>query len=426
MKKYSLLTVCFNMALLYGQIDSTRKIEVDLEFRPRTEFRYGYQQLRNDTVSPSYFTTNRSRINLTYTQHRFRFHTSFQDVRVFGQYGQKSTSGSLSVFEAYVDAYFNNNWFVRIGRQAVELDNKRLFSKANWDQYSRAHDGFNLTYKNSKVESEAMLFFNQTETPNFGTNFSPTNFSNYKFLALHHFKTKLSNSLDALTINAYDGYQSLSNSEVLYMRGTSGGRLTWHKNDVSATLSGYYQYGQLQSGNKINAYYFQPEIKIKLKNLTSQLGMEYMSGDDTSSKSTVSNSFIPLYGVAHSFMGHMDYFTKFPQNTNNGGLINPYLFLQYDINKKLSLKADAHVFMLQNTVLDKNYNVINPYLGFENDLSIQYKINEFTTLDYEFSYMLPTSSMEVLKGGNHNLLPIWSYLMITFKPNIINQILRKK
>ncbi|MCB9201456.1 MAG: alginate export family protein [Flavobacteriales bacterium] len=414
------------MALLYGQIDSTRKIEVDLEFRPRTEFRYGYQQLRNDTVSPSYFTTNRSRINLTYTQHRFRFHTSFQDVRVFGQYGQKSTSGSLSVFEAYVDAYFNNNWFVRIGRQAVELDNKRLFSKANWDQYSRAHDGFNLTYKNSKVESEAMLFFNQTETPNFGTNFSPTNFSNYKFLALHHFKTKLSNSLDALTINAYDGYQSLSNSEVLYMRGTSGGRLTWHKNDVSATLSGYYQYGQLQSGNKINAYYFQPEIKIKLKNLTSQLGMEYMSGDDTSSKSTVSNSFIPLYGVAHSFMGHMDYFTKFPQNTNNGGLINPYLFLQYDINKKLSLKADAHVFMLQNTVLDKNYNVINPYLGFENDLSIQYKINEFTTLDYEFSYMLPTSSMEVLKGGNHNLLPIWSYLMITFKPNIINQILRKK
>ncbi len=427
MKKHLLLTsiVCSTLIFLKAnaQTDSTKQIKIDLEFRPRTEFRYGYEQLRNDTLSPAFFTTNRSRINITYKQQNFKFHTSFQDVRVFGQYGQKSTAGSLSVFEVYIDTYLSNNLYVRIGRQAVELDNKRLFSKANWDQHSRAHDGFNLVFKNNKLLSEIMLFFNQTSTPNFGTNYSPTGFSSYKFLGLHHFKAKLSESLYVLTINAYDGYQSLSNPEVLYVRGTSGGRLTWHNKKVSATLSGYYQYGQLQYSKAISAFYLQPELRVNFNKLTTRLGMEYMSGDDVAKVSSSSNSFVPLYGVAHSFMGHMDYFTKFPKNVNNGGLINPYLFLQYGINKKVSIKVDAHVFILQNTVLDNNANPIDAYLGFENDLSIQYKINDFTTLDFEIAYMLPTSSMEFLKGGDSKLVPIWSYLMITFRPTIINQII---
>ena len=398
---------------IQAQTDSIKQIKVDLEFRPRTEFRYGYHQLRNDTSSPAFFTSNRSRINLSYTQHWFKFYTSIQDERVFGQYGQKSTNSSLGVFEAYVDAYFNNHWYIRIGRQAVELDNKRLFSKANWDQYSRAHDGFNLVFKNKKILSETMLFFNQTGTPNFGTDFTPTTFSNYKFLGLNHFKINLSKSLNLLTINAYDGYQSLTNPKVMYMRGTSGGRLTYHNKLFTITMSSYYQYGQLQSGNKISAFYFQPEVKVQLLKFSSKIGMEYLTGDDPKFSST-SNSFVPLYGVAHSFMGHMDYFTKFPRDVNSGGLITPYLLLQYDLNKKLSLKADAHIFMLQSTILDKGLNSINPYLGFENDLSIRLKINEYTTLDYEIAYILPNKSMETLKGGDKELLPVWSYLMITF------------
>lgn len=413
------------MTEVFAQTDSTKNIKIDLEFRPRAEFRYGYQQLRADSSNPAYFTTNRSRINLTYTQYHFKFHTSFQDVRVFGQDGQTSKTGSLSVFEAYVDGYLNDNWFVRIGRQAVELDNKRIFSKANWDQWSRAHDGFNLVFNNKKILSEAMVFFNQTGSPTFGTNFSPTTFSNYKFLGLHHLKVKLSENLSLLTINAYDGYQSKTDAEVLYMRGTSGGRLTFSKNKLSLTASGYYQYGQLQSGQDINAYYFQPEIKITTKKITTSLGLEYVSGDDATSTSTVSNSFVPLYGVNHSFMGHLDYFTSFPNHVKGGGLINPYLFLSYKLNEKLSLNADFHAFMLQNKVVDKKGNVIDNYLGFENDLFIRYKINEFTTLDYEIAYMLPNSSMEIVKGGNSKLIPVWSYLMLTFKPQILNQNIKK-
>lgn len=400
--------------------DDSSTFQVDLEFRPRIEFRNGYGQLPADTTSPAYFGTQRGRLYLTYSRPKFKFHTSLQDVRVWGQFGQKSTNGSLSVFEAYVESHFNEKWSVILGRQGVELDNKRIFSKANWNQHSRAHDGFNFRFRSDRILSEQMFFFNQTSTPNFGTNFSPENFTNYKTLAVQHFKVQLSNRIALTTINAFDGYQNANNNKVMYVRGTSGGRIEYVKKKIYLTLSGYYQYGQLSTGTEVSAFYLQPEIKLKLKKLTTRLGMEYMSGDDASESSERSNSFVPLYGVAHSFMGHMDYFTKFPGDVKGGGIINPYLFLKYDVNKKLSFKVDGHLFYLQNTVVDSLLNPIDSFLGFENDISLRYKINDFITLDYEFSYLLASESMEFLKGGSSDAIPVWSYLMITFKPELFS------
>lgn len=398
-----------------------KNFTLSLEFRPRMEYRDGYRQLRNDTTQPAYFGTQRSRIYLTYSTSKFKFHTSIQDIRVWGQYGQSSTTGSLNVFEAYIESYFTDNLLVRMGRQKVELDNGRLFSAANWSQAGRAHDGLNLIYKKENITSELMCFFNQTSERIFETNFSPTTFTNYKLLNVHYFRAKLNNYTTLTTINSADGYESKTSSHVLYVRGTSGGRIEFEKGKLYATMSGYYQYGQLQSGQNIAAHYLQPEIQVKIKKLTTRLGAEYMSGDDATKKSDLSKSFVPLYGVAWRFMGNMDYFTSFPGDLKNGGLINPYLFFIYEWNKKLSLRADGHLFYLQNKVLDSKKNEINPYLGFENDLSCRYKINDFITIDGGFSYMLATKSMEVLKGGTASKLPVWGYFMITYKPEIFNQ-----
>jgi hypothetical protein len=405
----------------YDKVTTQNKsFVIDLEFRPRAEYRDGYKQLPNDTSQAAYFGTQRSRLNFTYTQPHFKFHTSIQDIRVWGQYGLNSTTGSLNVFEAYVEANLTDDFLIKLGRQAVELDNKRIFSLANWSQASKAHDGINLIYKNSKITSELMGYFNQTSEKVFEKGFAPTTFSNYKLLNVHYLKVKLHKYITLLTINVADGYESKINPKTMYIRGTSGGRLTFEKGNFYATMSGYYQYGQLQSGQDIAAYYLQPEIKIKIKKLTTRLGAEYMSGDDATKTSNISNSFVPLYGVAHSFMGNMDYFTSFPKNVKNGGLINPYLFFSYEMNKKLSIGADIHLFYLQNKVLDKNKNELNPYLGFENDLSMKCKFNSFTTLDLGFSYMMAEKSMETLKGGNSSRTPVWSYVMITFKPELFN------
>ncbi|MCC7050518.1 MAG: alginate export family protein, partial [Bacteroidia bacterium] len=230
---------------------------VGLEFRPRIEYRNGYKQLRNDTTQPAYFGTQRSRLYVTYATPKFKFHTSIQDIRVWGQYGQTSTSGSLSIFEAYAETYFTDNLFIRMGRQKVELDNGRLFSAANWSQAGRAHDGLNLIYKKEKISSELMCYFNQTSERLYETNFSPTTFANYKLLNTHYLDFKLNNYFTLKTINSADGYESKTNSRILYIRGTSGGRIEYEKGKIYATISGYYQYGRLQTRQQIAAYYLQ-------------------------------------------------------------------------------------------------------------------------------------------------------------------------
>ena len=397
-----------------------KEFSIGLEFRPRAEYRDGYKQLPTKDTKAAFFVTQRSRINLDYSQPKFKFHTSIQDLRVWGQYGQTSTSGSLNVFEAYVETGISDAFSIKLGRQKVELDNGRIFSAANWSQAARAHDGINLIYNNNSIHSELITSFNQTSERIFDTDFSPTTFTNYKLLNVHYLKAKLNEHFSLTTINAADSYQSKTNTNTLYTRATSGGRLDFEKENLYLTLSGYYQYGQLQSGTKISAYYFQPEIQLKINKLTTRLGAEFMSGDNAEKPDITSKSFVPLYGVAWRFMGNMDYFINFPSDLKNGGLINPYLDLIYDLNKKLSLRSDFHLFYLQNKVKDNSNNNIHPYLGFENDLSLHYQCNSFTLIDFGFSYMAAEKSMETLKSGNSNITPVWSYVMVTFKPELFH------
>ncbi|OYX84538.1 MAG: hypothetical protein B7Y83_07805 [Flavobacteriales bacterium 32-34-25] len=344
----------------------------------------------------------------------------FKTLESGGNMNLNNSSGSLNVFEAYVETAITNHFSVKLGRQKVELDNGRLFSAANWRQSARAHDGINLIYNNNRIHSELITSFNQTSERIFDTDFSPTSFTNYKLLNVHYLKAKLNEHFSLTTINAADSYQSKTNTKTLYTRGTSGGRLDFEKGNLYLTLSGYYQYGQLQTGNRISAYYFQPEIQLKTNKLTTRLGAEYMSGDNANKTTDISKSFVPLYGVAWRFMGNMDYFTSFPTDLKNGGLINPYLFLIYDLNKKVSLRSDFHLFYLQNKVKNNEDQVVDSYLGFENDLSIHYKCNSFTMIDFGFSYMAAKKSMETLKAGNSSIIPVWSYVMITFKPELFN------
>lgn len=393
---------------------------VDLEFRPRGEYRDGYQQLPNDTTSAAFFTSQRSRLNFSYEQSKFKFHTSIQDVRVWGQYGQTSINGSLSVFEAFVEVEAVKNFSVKMGRQKLELDNGRIFSAANWSQFGRAHDGINLTYKNNTIETELFTAFNQIDQRVFETSYAPTLFNNYKLLNIHYLHAKLNKHFTLTTINSADSFESKTNSNTLYTRGTSGARIEFEKDNFYLTFSGYYQYGKLQSGKQISAYYLQPEVRYKFKKWTARLGAEILSGDDATNPSSTSKSFVPLYGVAHRFMGNMDYFTSFPNDVKSGGLINPYLFIYYDLNKKLSLRSDFHLFYTENKVLDSQQNLANSYLGYENDISLKYKYNNFSTIDFGFSYMLAEKSMEALKGGNSNTTPLWSYVMVTFKPELFS------
>lgn len=207
-----------------------------------------------------------------------------------------------------------------------------------------------------------------------------------------------------------------------YERITNGGRLEYTRSWFYATVNAYCQYGQTAASKKIRAYYIQPEISATTGKTLFRLGAEILSGSKSTTSKEVFASFVPLYGVAWKFMGNMNLFTKFPADLNEKGLVNPYLFVIYQAGKKLSLRGDAHLFYSQYPLLTEGREIDGTYLGFESDLSLNYKPLKALEIIYGFSFTVADKRMELLnKVPDSAKIPVWSYLMVSFAPRILSR-----
>lgn len=395
-----------------------KRLQIEFEYRPRSEYRNGYQQLRNDTTVGTFFTNQRSRLSLNYSyNNRFVLQFSVQDLRVWGQQDPRYTGATLQVFEAWAEPYITDKLSVRIGRQKLMYDNQRLFAENDWRLSAAVHDALNIRYNSSRLSTELALAFNQNAEKLFGTDFSPTGFTNYKFLAVNHLRYLISKEMTLTLINSTDGFQDKNNPEKMNFRYTPGGRFEITFGSLYGTISGYYQGGKNPSGKDLSSWYFQPEIRYTYSSGTTiRAGLEYFMGTSNKTVSVTDHSFVPLYGVAHRFNGSMDLITRFPNDVGGTGLINPYLFIIKPLTRNIDLRADFHTFYSQ-TDFYRNDEKINRYLGFENDWLISYKPNQVTKIDIGFSYMLPTESFEIIKGsGDSSYNLSWAYVSLTFKP----------
>lgn len=402
----------------WSQADSLQTFDLDLEFRPRSEFRYGYKTLVPKGAKPSFFISNRLRLTSSYKRANFRFHASLQDVRTFGAEGLVADGNHLGLFEGFVEMDFSKRWMMKIGRQSVDIDNGRLLAEANWGQNGMAHDGLTLLFRTKKIKNALYGFYNQSQENTFGSDYSLST-SMYKEMLVNYFEYNPSDKWSFNLLNVVDGWDSQSVENTTYVRATSGGKIQWKSGKYSATLRSYYQYGQLSTGQSIHAQYVQPEIHFNFSRNKINLGAEYLSGDDDDNPS-VSRSFVPLYGVNFRFMGNLNYFTQFPNDVLNGGLFNPYLIYQHQLTKQWRLQSDLHFFMLPNEVSGYIEEITDGYLGSELDIKAKYEVNSYTTLDFGFAGMIPTTKMEAIKLGDSGILPFWSFVMVTFQPNLFH------
>jgi hypothetical protein len=156
--------------------------------------------------------------------------------------------------------------------------------------------------------------------------------------------------------------------------------------------------------------------------ITVKFGAEILSGERSTISGETTQSFVPLYGVAWKFMGNMNLFTRFPADVNGKGLINPYMNLIYKASKKLSFRGDAHLFYSQHPLAKEGSVTDGTYLGFESDLSLNYK--PVTGLEVIFGYAFTRADqrMELLnKVRDADKIPVWSYLMVSCSPRLLNK-----
>jgi hypothetical protein len=341
---------------------------------------------------------------------------------VWGDQGRFSQVGNLNFFELYVEPSLDKNFSVRMGRQALSLDNGRIFSAAPWGQQSRSHEGIRLLFK-KRFETDLTLAFTRPYKKHFDPAYSPVASHTYKFLFVHHLKYKFSNNMTLTTINAMDIFRRANAGEKQnYLRITDGGRFEYSRGKIYGTVNAYYQYGQNAAAENLRAYYIQPEISVNTGKALFRLGAEILSGEKNNAPKGTSNSFVPLYGVAWKFMGNMNLFTRFPADVQDKGLLNPYFFTIYQAGNKLSLRSDAHLFYSQYPLVTEGRDIDGKYLGFENDLSVNYKPIKGLEIIYGFSFTIAEKRMELLhKVIDSRKIPVWSYLMVSYTPGLFSR-----
>jgi len=410
-------------------------LNISVDMRTRAEFRHGYRNIPLKDTTPSFFINQRTRLNVDFKTKRLDFYASLQDTRVWGQQDPREGQGGSGTtttpattfpvyfYEIYAEPHFNDKWSVRIGRQKISYDNQRLFAENDWRLPANSHDAVRFIYNNKiNLNTELLFAFNQSAENTFTTTYKP-NVVNYKDLLVHYLNYKLSKTFILTTINTMDGTQSAYNTKTTYQRFTSGGRLEYQTYNWYATVAAYYQYGKDSSGKKLSAYYLQPELKYSSKTLSVRLGMEYLSGQD--STSSKDNNFVPLYGTAHRFMGNLDLFTTFPGDVKGGGLVNPYLFFQYTKNK-WTVRLENHLFYAHTGFALKGMPANNKYLGYENDWRINFKPTSVIDVEYGFCWAAVTNSMIEVRNSvkskddlsNYSKTPYWTYLSIRLTPVI--------
>lgn len=402
-----------------------KNLNIQFEFRPRAEYRHGYGQLANDTTYDAFFLSHRARLASKFTiDENLILQFTIHDVRVYGQQNPKGSSPStLQVFEAWAEPTLAKNLSIRIGRQKISYDNQRLFSENNWRQTGVSHDAIVFKMAKKTLTSDLVLAYNQNRDQYSGTYYNPKDFSNFETLIIHYLYYHKNFSAYTL-LNSCDGYQDIGFSEKQNFRYTNGGRIEFWKGYWYSTINAYWQWGIDSKNNKIEAFYFNPEIKYQFSRINSLLstGVEWFSGNKNTVKTNTNRSFQPIVGSGHAFNGSLDLITKFPDDIGGAGLFNPYLNIQKILFKKIIINSSKHLFYLNNNYYVEN-KIVNPYLGFEHDLHLTYERNDFVILDIGYSYAFITKTFEIIKKAKNNSYhyhPTWFFFSISIKPEIFN------
>lgn len=269
-------------------------------------------------------------------------------------------------------------------------------------------------------------------------------YQDYKALTFLHAARKFNNTtLSALMVVDY--FSKYLNDSVSNIAGRDTGYVygrRFNQHGVNARLTGgvqlnsfldedralnltagfYYQFGKDRDGQQLNAYTSTLSLQFFRNCFTYSIGWDFLSGDNSFSSSKSNHRFDPLYGTPHKFWGLMDYFYV-GTGSPAGGLNNPFAKVRYAGNsKKFTAELACHYFGLAENQKDTLGAAIKKYLGSEADFTTSYSLNNITTVEYGFSVLAASGSMEYAKNiipGTSRLTGVWTYLMVTIKPDFL-------
>ena len=400
---------------------------IDAQFRTRFELRDGYQKLAKPDAISAEIITQRTRLNLNYETEKLRFKFSIQDVRVWGDDTNVSFSGStgnyasIDLYEGYADLKLGTSGWLTLGRQQLVYDNQSILGNANWNQNGIASDAAVLKLKKDGWNLHLAGSWNSLTQLQSGNTYDTIRYKSLNFLWLNR---KFSDDFSFSVIHVSAGVMDSNTGHSINFSQTSGTYFTYNARDFDLWANAYYQFGKNRKGISKSAFMMDAEINYKFGKLTPAFGFSYLSGNNkTDTGVSVDNLFEGIYRARHNYFGFIDYFTIYDSQTNSGGLVDYYLYFEYKFSKSVRLTNTSHYFQLAqtnpSTPADKN-------LGYENDLILKYKFNDWGALEFGYMFFLPTESLKTIQNVPENKLSQFIYLQLTLTPTLFKQIKEKE
>lgn len=417
MKKTCIL---FTLLLVCHSVFS--QFQIDAQYRPRLEFRDGYQHLQSKGEVPSVLISQRTRLSFAYESENLKINFTPQDVRIWGDEANANLSGvfgddaSLDLYEAYVAAKVKNNNWIYVGRQQLTYDNEWLLSARNWNQNGNSVDALVFKSEPRNFKLHLGMAWNSNEDK-LSDNFYPSD--KLKSLNFIWFHKNFSRNFKMSLLYLATGVTKNDSSNVLYFRHTSGIFGEYASEHFYSEFNAYYQNGVNAVGKKVSAFLGAAEIRYNAEKYFLGASLAYLSGNKhTGYEMTVDNLFDNIYGARHRYFGFMDYFRTFSKDTKQGGLIDYSITAEYKINKKISTRNITHFFQLAET---NDLTSTDPNLGMENDLILKYKAYDWGELELGYCFFLPTETLKKIQNTADNKFSQFVYLQFTVKSTVFRR-----
>ena len=423
MRKVYTLAVFGLFVLLSLPGKSYGQTTIDAEFRPRSEFRQGFNQPLTDGTKSALVTLQRTRLNFNYQGGVVSAKLVLQDSRIFGETDTKQPStasnGSIGVYEAWTELLLYSGTSFKIGRQGIQFEDGRLFSLSPWSNTGNSHDLAQLKYSAPGFDIQLGYAYGNQKAYNADTSYYSVS-KMYKELAFIHLTKTLAKGLDLSLLHVSEGFNKSKTDLSLYHRNTTGGTLQL-KNDkmpLGFLLTGYYQSGKNAATVDLDAYLLASKVTYSFNDkIGGLLGADYYSGSESTIAATKTNTFSKLpYGVNHSFNGYMEYWASLPK----GGLFNYFGGVNLKINKRLSSDITYYAFKLAKTMKSGTTD-IQKNIGSELDLVLNYKFSAETAIQFAWCTYFVTDGTKMLKYKNTTIdtkFPQYAYVMLTIKPKL--------
>jgi len=398
-----------------------QELDVNLQIRPRFEYRNGYKTLLPEGQKGTSQISQRSRLNFNYKQDEFTVKLTFQNTRTWGDVAPTATAdkNGVAVFEAWAQYDFTEKWSARMGRQVLSYNNQRILGEMDWAQQGQSHDAFTVTYHTEKQKLDFGGAYNSTAENVLQT---PYTVSSYKTLQYAWYHNQFNNDfgLSLLLLNTGYEYANADAKLLVDYKQTFGTYLVYKKNKID---SNFWLYGQTGKSTdlKVSAWNAAANFGYQIsESFKAGLGYEFLSGKDTNDGSTVIKSFNPIFGTNHGFNGYMDYFYV-GNHLNNVGLQDAFLKLNYNVNK-WQFALMPHVFLAAADVVTPvpQSEKLDSYLGTEIDVTFGYNFKKEITLTGGYSQMFGSKTLEFLKAGDAGHTNNWAWLMISVNPRIFS------